>query len=132
MEKLSPIREFVLTLTADNGKEFSNHQKVSAALGSEFYFATPYHSWERGLNEHTNGLIRQYFPKSKRFDQISSDDLKQVEDLLNSRPRKALKFSTPLEVFGQLSERFTSPVVRSGDQNHSYAATSNCVVPPFF
>lgn len=103
VESLTPIREFVHTLTADNGKEFTNHQRVGSVLGADFYFATPYHSWERGLNEHTNGLVRQYFPKSKRFDQVSSDDLKEVESLLNNRPRKILNFSTPLEVFNQLS-----------------------------
>jgi transposase, IS30 family len=103
VEKLAPIREFVHTLTADNGKEFANHQRVSCALGAGFYFATPYHSWERGLNEHTNGLVRQYFSKSQSFDQVSSDDLKRVEVLLNNRPRKVLNFLTPLEVFAQLS-----------------------------
>lgn len=104
VKRLMPIREFVYTLTADNGKEFANHQKIGSDLDADFYFATPYHSWERGLNEHTNGLVRQYFPKSKCFDQISSDDLKKVETLLNNRPRKILNFSTPIEVFNQLSE----------------------------
>lgn len=105
VEKLNPVREFVCTLTADNGKEFANHQKVGSALDADFYFATPYHSWERGLNEHTNGLVRQYFPKSQRLDRVSDDDLKKVEALLNNRPRKILNFSTPQEVFTQLSER---------------------------
>jgi IS30 family transposase len=109
IEKLNPVREFVRTLTADNGKEFANHQKVGCALGADFYFATPYHSWERGLNEHTNGLVRQYFPKSKRFDQVSDDVLEKVEMLLNNRPRKILNFSTPQEVFTQMSERAVAP-----------------------
>jgi IS30 family transposase len=108
LKRLLPIREFVHTLTADNGKEFANHQRVGCTLDADFYFATPYHSWERGLNEHTNGLVRQYFPKSKRFDQVSSDDLKKVEALLNNRPRKILNFSTPLEVFNQLSRSAVS------------------------
>lgn len=103
LQRLLPIREFVHTVTADNGKEFATHQRVGNALGADVYFATPYHSWERGLNEHTNGLVRQYFPKSCRFDQISDTDLKKVETLLNNRPRKILHFSTPLEVFNQLS-----------------------------
>ena len=103
LSRLSPIKEFVLTLTADNGKEFANHQEVSVALDSGYYFAKPYHSWERGLNEHTNGLVRQYFPKSKRFDEISSEDLMEVEILLNNRPRKVLDFLSPIEVFEQLS-----------------------------
>jgi len=109
VEKLNPVREFVYTLTSDNGKEFANHQTVGSALEADFYFATPYHSWERGLNEHTNGLVRQYFPKSQRFDQVSDDDLKKVEGLLNNRPRKILNFSTPQEVFTQLSARATVP-----------------------
>ena len=105
---LIPIREFIHTLTADNGKEFASHQKVALALDADFYFATPYHSWERGLNEHSNGLVRQYFPKNKRFDEISSEELQEVETLLNNRPRKILNFSTPLEVFNQLSKSVVS------------------------
>ncbi len=105
LSRLSPIKEFVHTLTADNGKEFANHQQVSAALETRFYFAKPYHSWERGLNEHTNGLVRQYFPKSKRFDDMTAADLMNVEILLNKRPRKVLGFSTPLEVFDKLSAK---------------------------
>ena len=104
INRLSPVRAFVLTLTADNGKEFSTHKKVSTELEAEFYFAKPYHSWERGLNEHTNGLVRQYFPKEKRFDEISSEDIERVEMLLNNRPRKILNFETPLETFRRLSE----------------------------
>ncbi len=105
IERLKPMKEFVHTLTADNGKEFANHQGVSVALEAGFYFATPYHSWERGLNEHTNGLVRQYFPKSKRFDELSSEDIEKVEILLNNRPRKVLEFSTPIEVFIRLSRK---------------------------
>ena len=103
LERLNPVKEFVHTLTADNGKEFANHQQVSKALDAGFYFAKPYHSWERGLNEHTNGLVRQYFPKSKRFDEISEAELLEVEILLNNRPRKVLEFFTPIEVFNRLS-----------------------------
>jgi IS30 family transposase len=105
--RFSPIKEFVCTLTSDNGKEFANHQQVSKTLDASFYFAKPYHSWERGLNEHTNGLVRQYFPKSKRFDEILDTDLMEVEILLNNRPRKVLEFLTPIEVFDILS---TGPV----------------------
>ena len=103
LSRLEPVKKFVHTLTSDNGKEFAKHQKVSVSLEADFYFARPYHSWERGLNEHTNGLVRQYFPKSKRFDEISIDDLMKVEILLNNRPRKVLEFATPIEVFEQLS-----------------------------
>lgn len=102
LSRLLSLKGFVHTLTADNGKEFARHQEVSEALGTKFYFATPYHSWERGLNEHTNGLVRQYFPKSKRFDEISDEELMEVEILLNNRPRKVLDFETPLEVFDRL------------------------------
>lgn len=84
---------------SDNGKEFANHEIVSEELEAEFYFTKPYHSWERGLNEHTNGLVRQYFPKAKRFDDIFQEDLDKVEVLLNNRPRKVLNFETPQEVF---------------------------------
>jgi len=104
LKRLDPIREFVHTLTSDNGKEFSKHKDVGKALEAGFYFAKPYHSWERGLNEHTNGLVRQYFRKSKRFDEISFEDVERVEILLNNRPRKVLDFSTPLEVFTSLSK----------------------------
>jgi IS30 family transposase len=103
IEQLKPIKAFVHTLTADNGKEFAYHQMVSFELEADFYFATPYHSWERGLNEHTNGLVRQYFPKTQSFLNITSKDIKMVETLLNSRPRKALNFETPLEAFSRLS-----------------------------
>ena len=104
LNRLSDVKDFVHTLTSDNGKEFAKHQKVSKSLDAHFYFAKPYHSWERGLNEHTNGLVRQYFPKSKRFDKVSDDELMEVEILLNNRPRKVLNFSTPLEVFNRLAK----------------------------
>lgn len=104
IDRLSKVKLFVHTLTSDNGKEFSRHEEVSKSLDAHFYFAKPYHSWERGLNEHTNGLIRQYFPKSKRFDEISDDELMEVEILLNNRPRKVLEFASPIEVFERLAK----------------------------
>ena len=103
LNRLEPIKDLLHTITSDNGKEFANHKQLSMALDAGFYFAKPYHSWERGLNEHTNGLVRQYFPKSKRFDEFSAEDLMAVEILLNNRPRKVLDFLTPIEVFNQLS-----------------------------
>jgi transposase, IS30 family len=99
IDKLSPIKQFVKTLTMDNGKEFSDHQRITANLDAQVYFATPYHSWERGLNEHTNGLVRQYLPKNTPFDIITEEEVQKIEDLLNSRPRKVLNFMSPLEVF---------------------------------
>ena len=83
------------TITFDNGKEFAYHLKVAESLGVETYFAQPYHSWERGLNENTNGLIRQYFPKGTDFDLVSDEEVARVEALLNSRPRKCLGYDTP-------------------------------------
>ena len=98
-DALLPLKPFVFTMTADNGKEFAGHQELKAVLGAQVYFAKPYHSWERGLNEHTNGLVRQYFPKGTDFDSLRQDDVQEVESLLNSRPRKVLDFQTPMEVF---------------------------------
>lgn len=97
--RLSPVQDYVYTITSDNGKEFANHIAISKELKAEFYFAHPYHSWERGLNEHTNGLVRQYIPKSTYFDVIPKDKIQEIEDLLNNRPRKVLQFLTPIEVF---------------------------------
>lgn len=99
IEMLMPYREKVLTITADNGKEFAGHKKVAEALEADFYFATPYHSWERGLNEHTNGLVREFFPKKTLFTEISDKDVAAAEQNLNRRARKVLKYNTPDEVF---------------------------------
>ena len=101
--KLQPLSSSVYTLTADNGKEFAGHVRVAKALGADFFFATPYHAWERGLNENTNGLVRQYFPKGLDFATITHEDVQRVEDLLNNRPRKTLNYLTPNEVFTLLS-----------------------------
>lgn len=86
------------TITYDNGKEFSKHEAISMLLGASCYFATPYHSWERGLNEHTNGLIRQYLPKSTDLSKVSKQAIQIIEDALNDRPRKILNFMTPKEI----------------------------------
>lgn len=95
--------KLIHTITSDNGKEFAYHQNVTKNLGGAFYFATPYHSWERGLNEHTNGLVRQYFPKGTSFDTISHEEVAKVATKLNHRPRKVLKFRTPVEVLQALT-----------------------------
>jgi transposase, IS30 family len=87
------------TFTCDNGKEFCGHQELSQKLGTDFYFATPYHSWERGLNEHTNGLLRQFFPKGTNFKIVTPKDVERVVNLINNRPRKCLDYRTPNEVF---------------------------------
>ncbi|HUC20472.1 MAG TPA: IS30 family transposase [Candidatus Polarisedimenticolaceae bacterium] len=99
IELLAPLAAKVHTITVDNGKEFCDHELIAAGLQARVYFAHPYASWERGLNENTNGLVRQYFPKKYEFARISDQDLQQVEDLLNNRPRKTLGYRTPNEVF---------------------------------
>ena len=93
--------EVARTVTLDNGKEFSAHGKVAAATGADIYFAHPYSSWERGLNENTNGLIRQYFPKRSDFSVLEARDVQAVEDALNARPRKSLGYRTPDEVYSR-------------------------------
>ena len=87
------------TVTFDNGKEFSRHEQITKQTKLRCFFATPYHSWERGLNEHTNGLVRQYCPKGSNLNDYSAEDLLFVEDKLNNRPRKVLGYRTPREVF---------------------------------
>lgn len=99
VELLSPVQDYTLTITSDNGKEFSYHEEISKALNTDFYFAHPYQSWQRGLNEHTNGLIREYFPKKSEFVNITDDDIVDVQCRLNDRPRKILGYKTPSEVF---------------------------------
>ena len=96
---MKPIQEYVLTITSDNGKEFAYHQEISRTLNTQFYFAHPYQSWQRGLNEHTNGLIREYFPKKTEFQDITDKQIIDVQNKLNSRPRKILGYRTPAEVF---------------------------------
>jgi transposase, IS30 family len=96
---LAPLAARVHTITVDNGKEFCEHELIATGLQARVYFAHPYASWERGLNENTNGLVRQYFPKKYEFARIKTKDLQQVEDLLNNRPRKTLGYRTPNEVF---------------------------------
>lgn len=87
------------TITTDNGPENQNWQFVESAIGALWYFANPYHSWERGTNENTNGLIREYFPKKTDFTMISEEQLALVEYKLNTRPRKRLNHLNPLEAF---------------------------------
>lgn len=87
-----------MSITFDNGKEFSQHETIASRLNAEIYFAKPYHSWERGTNENTNGLIRQFLPKSMRLDNLDNKLVQLIECNLNNRPRKVLGFKTPLEV----------------------------------
>jgi len=96
MEAL-PRRNY--TLTVDNGKEFASHESVAATLQIKVYFADPYSAWQRGLNENTNGLIRQYVPKGSELRSLTARQVQHIMDRLNNRPRKALGFLTPNEVF---------------------------------
>jgi IS30 family transposase len=101
---LAPLQSSVFTITADNGCEFAKHEFIAKALEANVYFAHPYHSWERGLNENTNGLIRQYIPKGKDFTEVSDSDILDIQNLLNNRPRKSLGYLTPNEVFSRLQK----------------------------
>ena len=99
IDLLKPFKELAMTITFDNGLEFAKHEEISKALEADIYFAHPYHSWERGLNENTNGLVRQYAPKNKTFEHVDDLLIDKVTRKLNHRPRKSLGFKTPYEVF---------------------------------
>jgi IS30 family transposase len=96
---LKPHRKKVRTITSDNGKEFAGHEEIASKLKANFYFAHPYSSWERGTNENTNGLIRQYFPKNRDFTTITQQEIHMAMERLNNRPRKRLGYQTPSQVF---------------------------------
>ena len=110
---LGDVSDCVHTLTSDNGKEFACHQEIASQLGASMYFARPYHSWERGLNEHTNGLVRQYLPKCQRLDEVTHEVVEEIEKLLNNRPRKVLQFRTPIEVFNERRSKSAFVALRS-------------------
>jgi len=101
IELLSRHAGRVATITADNGSEFNSYKDIEAATGVLFYFATPHHSWERGTNENTNGLIRQYLPKRTSMAHVDQADLDAIAHKLNTRPRKRLGFRTPEECYVQ-------------------------------
>lgn len=105
VESLQDWKPFLQTITSDNGKEFSKHHSIATALGIDYYFANPYCSWERGANENLNGLVRQYFPKGSDFNLITKERVKEVEDILNNRPRKRFGYLTPNEVYLQKLEQ---------------------------
>lgn len=96
---LGPLAARVLTITSDNGGEFAHHGRIAQGLGAQFYFARPHASWERGVNENTNGLLRQYFPKHADFAMITEAEVERAMERLNNRPRKTLGYRTPNEVF---------------------------------
>ncbi len=98
---LLPFKAVVHTITADNGKEFAYHKKLAKALDTDVYFADPYSSWQRGLNENTNGLLRQYWPKNTDFKAVSNDDVSATIIQLNNRPRKKLNYRTPAKLMAE-------------------------------
>lgn len=100
---LKTHRRQVHTITSDNGREFAGHEAIAQHLQADFYFAHPYASWERGTNENTNGLIRQYFPKNRDFTTITQQEIDTAMDRLNNRPRKRLGYQTPSQVFSKAS-----------------------------
>ena len=102
IKMLKPYRHDLQTITFDNGKEFAHHELISKQLDVDSYFANPYSSWERGLNENHNGLIRQYLPKKLPFGDVSDARVRQIQERLNNRPKKVLGFKTPIEIYNQL------------------------------
>ena len=108
IDLLHPVADRSHTITADNGKEFAEHQRIAQELGIDFFFAHPYAAWERGSNENMNGLVRQYIPKNRELSSVTNDELEQVMIKLNHRPRKCLDFKSPFEVFLELSVALTS------------------------
>jgi transposase, IS30 family len=94
-----PYKKFVHSITSDNGKEFAEHKKISQKLLAEFFFAHPYSSWERGLSEYTNKLVRQYIPKKSIFDHYSDQEIKDIQHRINRRPRKNLNYENPKNIF---------------------------------
>jgi len=105
IRRLLPLKDKLHTITSDNGKEFAGHEQISKALGMEFYFAKPYHSWERGSNENLNGLIRQYIPKDTNISDLESRYIEQVETSLNQRPRKRFNFQSPFTIHKRLTKK---------------------------
>ena len=99
---LEDIKDFIKTITGDNGKEFALHKKIAKNLDINFYFAKPYHSWERGANENLNGLVRQYIPKKTDFNTITDEFIKWVQNKINSRPRKRFNYENPIFVKNEL------------------------------
>jgi transposase, IS30 family len=87
----------IKSITVDNGREFTQHEIITEGLKAPVFFARPYHSWERGLNENTNGLIRQYVPKQQRISSLTDEFVSSIENQLNHRPRKALGFLSPVQ-----------------------------------
>ena len=99
IDLLQPVADRLHTITADNGKEFADHERIAHELEISFFFAHPYAAWERGANENMNGLVRQYIPKNRDLSSVTDEELLQIMNKLNHRPRKCLDFKTPFQVF---------------------------------
>ncbi len=100
---LTPLKEYVKTITSDNGTEFARHQEVAKALDADFFFAKPHSPWQRGSNENGNGLLRQYFPKGMKLNAVPDMDTHFATQRLNNRPRKRFGYATPLQRFEQMT-----------------------------
>ena len=96
---MKPFKNLCKTITFDNGGEFADHARIKKHLNCDIYFAKPYHSGQRGLNENTNGLLRRFFPKGMAISKLTKKEIKQAEFLINARPRKALNYLSPYEYF---------------------------------
>lgn len=94
-----PYKQFVFSITSDNGTEFYQHEMIARKLDAQYYFAHPYSSWERGLNEYTNKLIRQYIPKKEVFENYTNEQILKIQHKINARPRKNLNFDNPKNEF---------------------------------
>jgi IS30 family transposase len=97
-QAMKALRRKITTITFDNGKEFAEHKTIAKNPKADVYFAHPYSSWERGTNENTNGLVRQYFPKGTAFNTITEKDIKLVMDRLNTRPHKTRNYKASIEL----------------------------------
>ena len=97
--RLASLHPRVRSITVDNGREFTDHRGIARDLGTRVFFARPYRAWERGTNENTNGLIRQYLPKRRDLVSLSGPEIRKIENRLNHRPRRCLEYRTPHEVF---------------------------------
>lgn len=103
IELLMPYKANVLTITADNGREFANHEEIAEALDTKVYFAHPYSSWERGANENANGLLRQYVPKGRDLRLVNEADIEFAISRINYRPKKCLGFKQPAIIFNEMA-----------------------------
>jgi len=103
IDMLMPYKNQILSITSDNGTEFADHQLMAEKLNLDFYFAHPYSSWERGLSEYTNKLIRQYVPKKTNFENYTNQYLTQIQHKINRRPRENLNYENPRDVFYKLA-----------------------------